>query len=126
MTDNTTKHWYRSVRVKMTPKQVSEYQVYHRGLDINFYAPQFEDKRMYDMKQAINAITYYDVTITASSINPNVLHERTEQDIDEELAIIDSKYGILQDHLTQNDNKDLIHAHQSKESLTKHGTIMSH
>ena len=33
MTRNTTKHWYRSVRVKMTPKQVAEYVPYHRGLD---------------------------------------------------------------------------------------------
>src|SRR5689334_16386625 len=98
MTDNVTKHFYSSARVRMTYDDVNNYIPYHRGLDVNFYAPHFEDTKMMDVRKAIKNITYYDMTITASSINPNILHERTQRDIDEELAIIDSKYGIIKDH----------------------------
>jgi hypothetical protein len=124
--DNTTKHHYRSVKVRMTPEQVANYVPYHRGLDLNFYAPEFEDTRMRDLNKARKMITSYDLTITTCSINPNILHARDMRDIDEELALIDSKYGIIKDHLTHTDNKKLIHSHQASDNLTKHATIMSH
>ena len=126
MTGKTTKHFYRSVKVKMTPNDVANFMPYHRGLDINFYAPEFEDTRLLDINKAKKLVTSYDVTITACSINPNILHERDMRDIDEELAIIDSKYGIIKDHLTHTDNKKLIHNKQASDTLTRHATIMSH
>jgi hypothetical protein len=126
MTNNTNTNFYRSVKAKMTRQDIESYIPYHRGLDINFY-PQVEDGHnlFEDPKQRKN-INWVDITITASSVNPNILHERNMRDIDEELAIIDSKYGILKDHLTHTDNKRLIHNHQSKESLIKHGVILDH
>src|SRR3954469_4720141 len=120
MVDNTTKHHYRSVKVNMTPDQVANYVPYHRGLDLNFYAPEFEDTRLRDLNKARKLITSYDLTITACSINPNILHETDMRDIDGELALIDSKYGIIKDHLTHTDNKKLIHSHQASDTLTKH------
>jgi len=110
----------------MTPQDVGSYIPYHRGLDVNFYAPEFEDTKQRNIQKEIKNIKYYDVTITACSINPNPLHACDMRDIDEELALLDSKYGIIKDHLTHTDNKKLIHNHQPRESLTRHATIMSH
>jgi hypothetical protein len=126
MTDNTNKHFYRSVKIQMTPEQMASYTPYHRGLDFNFYNPVFEDTRLLNLQQARKMITTYDLTITACSINPDPLCGRDMRDIDEELAMMDSKYKIIKDHLTPNDRNDLIHIKQPKESLTKHATITTH
>jgi len=100
----------------MSPNDVSNFVPYHRGLDFN----------LYHNKADRNRLDWVDVTITASNINPDPLHECIQRDIDEELALMDSKYGILKDHLTHTDNTRLIHHKQSKESLLKHGTILQH
>jgi len=110
----------------MTPEQVANYSVYHRGIDFNFYHPIFEDTRLLNLEEARKKITTYDVTLTCCSINPNPLCARDERDLDEELALIDSKFGIVTDHLTNKHRKDLIHLKHPKENLTKHATITTH
>lgn len=110
----------------MSQSDVSNYVPYHRGLDINFYQPELDGRNLYHNKADRDKLDWVDITITCSSINPDPLHECIQRDIDEELALIDSKYGILKDHLTHTDNKKLIHNHQSKQSLLKHGTVLQH
>lgn len=123
-----TVDFYRSVKVKMTLDQARKFQPFHKGLDVNFYEP-LSDRGENLLKISgynTDKIDAIDVTITAKSVNPNPLHERDLRDIDEELAMIDSNYRIIQDHLKHNDNKRLTHFHQPVNTLMRHATILDH
>jgi hypothetical protein len=128
MMAKTTVDFYRSVRLNMTLEQARHYQPYHKGLDVNIYEP-LDDRGQNLLKmpgyntKKINAL---DVTITAKSINPDPLHERDMRDVDEELAMMDSTYRVIQDHLKTTDNNRLTHLHQPPETLIRHATILDH
>lgn len=128
--NNVNTQFYRSVKVKMRRREMFRYKTFHKGLDLHFYAPVVDGINLLtDMPKTYdkNKIDFVDLTITARSVNPNhPLHERTMRDIDEELAMMDSKYRILKDHLKHTDNKELIHEKQPIETIQRHSVIEDH
>jgi hypothetical protein len=120
--------FYRSVRLNITPDQARQYQPFRKGLDVNFYEPLNDRGENLLKLPGYNTkkINTLDVTITAKSINPDPLHEREMRDIDEELAMLDSTYRVVQDHLKTTDNDRLTHLHQPVETLIRHATILDH
>lgn len=120
--------FYRSVKVNMNLEDARRYQPFHKGLDINFYEPVSDRGENLLKVKGYNTkkINNLDVTITAKSVNPNPLHERDLRDIDEELAMMDSKYRVIQDHLKHTDNKKLTHFHQPVNTLMRHATVLEH
>ena len=120
--------WYRSVKLNITPEQAKSYTPFHKGLDVNFYEPVNDRGENLFKLPGYNTkkISALDVTITAKSINPDPLHEREMRDIDEELAMLDSTYRVMQDHLKVTDNKRLTHFHQPVNTLIRHATILDH
>ena len=120
--------FYRSVKLNMTLDQARTYQPFHKGLDINVYEPVNDRGENLLKLPGYNTkkISALDVTITAKSINPDPLHETDMRDIDEELAMLDSTYRVLQDHLKYTDNRRLTHFHQPVETLIRHATILDH
>lgn len=125
---NVNVDFYRSVKVNITPEQARRYVPFHKGLDINFYEPLNDRGENLLKLPGYNTkkIGALDVTITAKSINPDPLHERDMRDIDEELAMMDSTYRVVQDHLKTTDNDRLTHLHQPPETLIRHATILDH
>ena len=111
----------------MTPQQWQNYVPYHKGLDISFYPPVVNGKNLYfhpgyNMKKH----NWVDCTITACSVNPNPLHARDRNDVDDEIARLDSKYGILQERITHKENPYLIQNFQPLKTLTRHAVVLSH
>lgn len=125
---NVNTDFYRSVKLNITPEQAKHYVPFHKGLDVNFYEPVNDRGENLFKLPGYNTkkITALDVTITAKSINPDPLHERDMRDIDEELAMLDSTYRVMQDHLKVTDNKRLTHFHQPVNTLIRHATILDH
>lgn len=123
-----TVDFYRSVKLKMTLDQSRKFQPFHKGLDVNFYESLSDSGENLTKIKGYNTkkIDVVDVTITAKSVNPNPLHERNLRDIDEELAMIDSTYHVVQDHLRHTDNRRLTHFHQPVNTLMRHATILDH
>lgn len=125
--NNVNHDFYRSVKLQINPKHVDKIRAFHRGLDFTFYPPVVDGENLFKIPgYNTDKIDWCDVTITAKDINPQVLHERNERDIDEELAMIDSKWRILKDHLRHTDNKELIHEYYARENLTRHDVILDH
>lgn len=120
--------FYRSCKLKMSLDEARKYQPFHKGLDINFYEPLSDrgENLLHVKGYNTKKIDTVDVTITAKSINPNPLHARDMRDIDEELAMMDSTYRVIQDHLKHTDNKQLTHFKQPKHTLMRHATILDH
>ena len=120
--------FYRSVKVKIDLEHARNYQPFHKGLDVNFYEPVDDNGvnllrvKGYNIKKINNL----DVTLTAKSVNPNPLHELDMRDIDEELAMMDESYRIIQDHLRHTDNDRLTHFKQPVNTLMRHATILEH
>lgn len=111
----------------MTPEQVSNYIPYRRGLDVAFYPSVVNGMNLkfhpgYNMKKH----NWVDCTITACSVNPDPLHARDRNDVDDEIARLDSKYGILQERITHKENPYLIQNFQPLNTLTRHATILTH
>jgi len=124
----TNVDFYRSVKLQMTIDQAKKFQPFHKGLDINVYAPIDDRGRKLLHKPGYNIkkINYLDATFTAKSINPNPLLARDMRDIDEELAMLGGGVKVVQDHLKANDNKRLIHLHQSEKTLMRHAVVLDH
>ena len=124
----TNVDFYRSVKLNITVDEAKKYQPFHKGLDINFYAPIDDRGRNLLHKPGYNTkkINYLDATFTAKSINPNPLLARDMRDIDEELAVMDESFRVVQDHLKGTDNKRLIHLHQSEKTLLRHAVVLDH
>ena len=124
---NINTNFYQSVRLKMNWNDRNKIKIFHRGLDLNIYDPVMDGKNLLEIPgYNTNKIDFVDITLTSKSRNPNPLWERDAHDINEELARIDSKWRIMQDHLRPSDNKSLIHNHQPKETLTRHGLATTH
>lgn len=119
---------YRSVKLNITIDDAKRYQPFHKGLDVNFYAPIDDRGRNLLRKPGYNTkkINYLDATFTAKSINPNPLLALDMRDIDEELAVMDETFRVVQDHLKANDNKRLIHLHQNEKTLIRHAVVLDH
>jgi len=119
--NNVNNRFYRSVKVQMNLREVNRLTPWHRGLDIDIYAPIVDGVNLlkvpgYNTKK----IDWVDLTLTGSTINPYPLKQRDQGDIDEELARLDSAFKILQDGLSSNDNKNLVHEKQPIETLIQH------
>ena len=124
---NINSNFYRSVRLKLKWNDRRKLKLFHRGLEMNIYDPVVDGVNL-SMVPGYNTkkIDWVDITLTAKSKNPNPLHERTDRDIDEELAMLDEKYRIMQDHLKPNDNNRLLENKQPKDTLIRHGVPVIH
>jgi hypothetical protein len=115
--------FYRSVKLRMTRKDIYNYTPKHRGINVNWYAPILDGVNLLKRKDWKDSLDWVNATFTSSLNLSNPLEQRDLRDIDEELAILDSKYGILQDHLRKSDQDKPLLEHQSN-SFFNHDTFL--
>ena len=127
MVSNKTNHqFHRTVRLKMTAKDVSTYVPFHRGVEIEFH-PHFQDGKYlkeYNGQKYVNKLKWVDATIFSSSINPDYRMARDLRDLNEELAYLDSKFGIIQENLSSSTNPHLLPNLHNTKRLIRHATIL--
>lgn len=119
--NNVNTKFYSSVKLQMTRRELQKLTPWHRGLDIDIYAPIVDGiNLLHEPTYNKKKIDWVDITLTGSTINPYPLKQRDKGDIDEELARLDSAFKILQDGLSSKDNNNLVHEKQPRETLIQH------
>lgn len=107
----------------MSRKDIYNYTPFHRGINVNFYSPILDGVNLLTRKDWKDSLDWVNATFSSSLDITNPLEQRDLHDIDEELAILDSKYKILQDHLKQTDqDKPLLEHHST--SFFNHDTFL--
>lgn len=107
----------------MSRKDIYNYTPFHRGINVNFYSPILDGVNLLTRKDWKDSLDWVNATFTSSLDITNPLEQRDLHDIDEELAILDSKFGILQDHLRKTDQDKPLLEHHSK-SFFNHDTFL--
>lgn len=111
---------YASVKIKITREQLRNFRKKRRGLKFNWYAPIIDGVNYKNDP----SIDWRDVTIFSFRNDIQTLHQRDARDINEELAEMDSKFRIIQDHLKYTDNHDLVELKDNK--LIKQDVMLDH
>lgn len=125
--NNTNKRFYHSVKLQMSRREIDRLSPWHRGLDVDIYAPIVDGVNLLHLRgYNKKKIDWVDISLTGSTINPYGNKQRDQGDIDEELAKLDSVFKILQDGLTAKDQPDLINEKQPIDTLIQHSVPVDH
>lgn len=96
----------------MSRNDIYNYTPKHRGINVNFYAPILDGENL--LKRKDWNLDWVNATFSSSLDITNPLEQRDLRDIDNELAHLDSKFKILQDHLKKSDQDKPLLEHHSK------------
>lgn len=107
----------------MKRQDIYNYTPFHRGINVNFYAPILDGVNLLKRKDWKDSLDWVNATFTASQNLTNPLEQRDLRDIDEELARLDSKYKILQDHLRSKDQDKPLLEH-TNQTFFNHDTFL--
>lgn len=107
----------------MSRKDIYNYTPKHRGINVNFYAPILDGVNLLKRPDWKDSLDWVNATFSSSLNITNPLEQRDLHDIDEELALLDSKFGIIQDHLRQTDQDNPLLEHHST-SFFNHDTFL--
>jgi hypothetical protein len=115
--------FYRSVKLRMSRKDIFNYTPKHRGINVNFYAPILDGVNLLKRRDWKDSLDWVNATFTSSLNISNPLEQRDLRDIDEELALLDSKYGIIKDHLKKSDQDQPLIEHRN-QAFFNHDTFL--
>ena len=107
----------------MSRKDIYNYTPYHRGINVNFYAPILDGVNLLKRQDWRDSLDWVNATFSCSMDITNPLEQRDMRDLNDELARLDSKFKILKDHLRKTDQDKPLLEHHSK-SLFNHDTFL--
>ena len=118
-----TSEFFRSVKLRMSRKDIYNYVPQHRGINVTFYAPILDGVNLLTRRDWKDSLDWVNATFTSSLDLSNPLEQRDLRDIDEELAHLDSKYGVIKDHLRKSDqDKPLLE--NTNQTFFNHDTFI--